>query len=61
MAQPDAAKRVPAEKVEDDPNEVESAWAEEIERRLRAYREGKTKAVSEEEFFAALDGTDEEG
>lgn len=60
MANPDAAERVPAEKVEDDPDEVESAWAKEIEQRLGAYREGKAKVVSGDEFFAALDGTDEE-
>ena len=33
-----------------DPN-IEKAWADEAERRLKAYKEGKLKTISFEEMF----------
>jgi putative addiction module component (TIGR02574 family) len=35
-------------------NEIDRAWAAEIERRLRAYREGKSQTIPAEEVFRAL-------
>ena len=36
----------------DEPDkEIDAIWAEEAEKRLRAHREGRTKAVSFEEVF----------
>ena len=37
-----------------DQEEINRAWVEEVDRRLRAYREGKTKAVPAEEVFREL-------
>lgn len=39
---------------DEDPNEIELAWSEEIERRVKEIREGKVVPVSEEEFFRRL-------
>lgn len=40
---------------ETDPNAVEQAWAETVERRMREVREGKVRTVSSKDVFAALD------
>ena len=37
---------------EEDPSEVESAWAEEIERRLAEYRAGAVKPIPSSEVFS---------
>ena len=39
---------------DEDPNEVELAWAEEIERRRRALDDGTTKPLTKEEFLRRL-------
>ena len=36
----------------DDPSEVQSAWAEEIERRLAEYRAGAVQSIPSSEVFA---------
>jgi putative addiction module component (TIGR02574 family) len=35
--------------------EIDAAWAEEAERRLRAFRSGETETVSAEEVFAEFE------
>jgi putative addiction module component (TIGR02574 family) len=40
---------------DDDPREVDEAWAEEIERRMKAYRDGHVKAADSEEVLARLE------
>jgi len=34
---------------------IDRAWAEEVDRRVRAFRAGKTRAIPAEEVFAALE------
>jgi len=53
MASPDAARDLDSDQPED-PNLVEIAWSEEIERRLETIREGTAETVSEEEFLRRL-------
>jgi putative addiction module component (TIGR02574 family) len=40
------------EEPDEDPSEVESAWTEEIERRLAEYRTGAVKPIPSSEVFA---------
>jgi len=53
MASPDAARDLDSDQPED-PNLVEIAWSEEIERRVKTIREGTAETVSEEEFLRRL-------
>ncbi len=41
---------------EDDPNEVENAWAIEVERRRREVREGRVELMRGDEVRERLDG-----
>ena len=36
--------------------EIEAIWSEEVEKRVRAFDEGRIDAITEEEFFDELEG-----
>jgi hypothetical protein len=54
MARPNTATPIPPTD-EADPNEIESAWAKTIERRVSELREGKVEPVPSDEVFSAID------